>query len=103
MIKSPHDTNITSDFKPEERRFRTETTNFGYTVEFRLKWYEFAVDGVFENAVIGMDFQVNDAMGNTYDMDRPIGREAMVVWSDHTGNSFQYLDGFGDVRLVKKA
>lgn len=103
MIKSPHDTNITGDFKPEDRRFRTETTKFGYTVEFRLKWYEFAVDGVFENAVIGMDFQVNDAMGNTYGMGRPIGREAMVVWSDHTGNSFQYLDSFGDVRLVKKA
>ena len=50
-----------------------------------------------------MDFQVNDAMGNTYGMGRPIGREAMVVWSDHTGNSFQYLDSFGDVRLVKKA
>ncbi len=109
LIKSPHDTNITSDFKASDRRYRTEKRDFGYTVEFQLKWYEFALndgmgtDYVKENAVIGMDFQVNDAMGNRYGLSKPVGREAMVVWANHTGNSFQFLDGFGDVRLVKKA
>ena len=62
----------------------------------------FALPYVQENAVIGMDFQVNDAMGNEYYMDKPIGREAIVAWSDHTGNAFRYVDRFGDMKLIKK-
>ena len=52
-------------------------------------------DLIEENAVIGLDFQINDAMGHG------VGREAMIVWSDHTGNSFRFVDGMGDVYLSK--
>ena len=77
----------------------------------RVKWYDFALnagagnDYVKENAVIGMDFQVNDARGNLYGITNKedIGREAMVVWANKAGDSFRYLEGMGDVKLVKKA
>lgn len=111
VIKSPYDTDITSDFKAADRKYQRKTTDFGYTVEMRVKWYEFALndgagnDYVKENAVIGMDFQVNDARGNLYGITNKedIGREAMVVWANKAGDSFRYLEGMGDVKLVKKA
>ena len=42
-----------------------------------------------------MDFQINDCMG------AGVGREAIVVWSYNTGDSFRYVEGMGDVYLVK--
>ncbi len=111
VIKSPYDTDITSEFKATDRRYQRKITDFGYTVEMRVRWYEFALndgagtDYVKENAVIGMDFQVNDARGNLYGITNKedIGREAMVVWANKAGESFRYLEGMGDVKLVKKA
>ena len=38
--------------------------------------------------------KINDDMGAGY-------REAMVVWGDHTGNSFRFVDKFGDIYLIK--
>lgn len=102
VIKMMNEWNITEDFPASARRYSSKTTDFGYTVEVRVTWYEFALPYVQENAVIGMDFQVNDAMGNEYYMDKPIGREAIVAWSDHTGNAFRYVDRFGDMKLIKK-
>ncbi len=69
-------------------------TDNGYAVEFRIEWYEWVKDLIAENYVIGMDFQINDDMGMG-------DREAMIVWSDHTGNAFRYYDRFGDVVLKK--
>ena len=61
-----------------------------------MPWYDFVRDSIRENMCIGIDVSVNDARNSG------VGREAMVVWSDHTGNAFRYVDGFGDVYLVKR-
>ena len=35
-------------------------------------------------------------------MGHDVGREALVAWADHTGNSFRFTDQMGDVYLIKK-
>lgn len=77
-------------------RHRVRKTGYGYSFEFRVEWYEFVRDLIEEGKCIGIDFQINDAMGHN------VGREAMVGWSDNTGNAFRYLDVLGDVYLIKK-
>lgn len=93
VIKGSDEYDLTSEF---EYRKRVRKTSFGYTVEWRVTWQEFVKDMIEENKCIGLDVSINDARGNG------VGREAMVVWSDHTGNSFRQLENFGDVYLVKK-
>jgi len=92
MIKGSNDYDLTEEFGTVQRRVRM--TDNGYAVEFRIEWYEWVKDLIAENYVIGMDFQINDDMGMG-------DREAMIVWSDHTGNAFRYYDRFGDVVLKK--
>lgn len=76
-------------------RHRVRKTDYGYSFEFRVEWYEFIADRIEENKCIGMDFQINDCMGGK------VGREALQSWSDNTGNAFRYLDVMGDVYLIK--
>lgn len=94
VIKGSDEYDLTSEFSSVRRRVRK--TGFGYTVEWRVPWYDFVQDSIRENMCIGIDVSVNDARNSG------VGREAMVVWSDHTGNAFRYVDGFGDVYLVKR-
>ena len=76
-------------------RHRVRKTDYGYSFEFRVEWYEFIADHIEENKCIGMDFQINDCMGGK------VCREALQSWSDNTGNAFRYLDVMGDVYLIK--
>lgn len=93
MIKGSDDYDLTSEFSGTRRRVRK--TDYGYELEFRVAWFEMAVDFIEEGACIGMDFQINDAMGSG------VGREAMVMWSDHRGDAFRYVERMGDVYLIK--
>ncbi len=93
IIKGADEYELTSEFEGVRRRVRK--TDYGYELEMRVPWFEFALDYVEEDACIGMDFQINDAMGHN------VGREATVVWSDHRGESFRYVEGMGDVYLIK--
>jgi hypothetical protein len=93
IIKASDEYDITEDFKGIRRRVRK--TDYGYALELRVDWFEFAAEFIEEGAVIGMDFQINDCMGNG------VGREAMVVWSNHTGDSFRFVEGMGDIYLIK--
>jgi hypothetical protein len=34
-------------------------------------------------------------------MGNGVGREAVVLWSDHRGDSFRFVEGMGDVYLIK--
>ena len=94
IIKGSAEAEITDEF--DNVRHRVRKTDFGYAVEFRVPWYEFVADMIEENLCIGLDFQINDAMGGK------VGREALVVWGDHSGNAFRYTENFGDVYLIKK-
>lgn len=93
VIKGSDEYNMTSDFSGT--RHRVQQNDNGYSVEYRVAWGDIVVDQIAENKCIGLDFQLNDAMGGK------VGREAMVAWSDHTGNAFRYVDGMGDVYLKK--
>ncbi len=93
-IKGSDDYNLTGEFTTKQHRVRR--TDYGYCVELKVSWHELSVDYIEEDACIGLDFSINDCTS------KGIGREAMVVWNDHTGNSFQYVDRFGDVYLIKK-
>ena len=93
MIKGSDDYDLTNEFDATRRRVRK--TDYGYELEVRVAWHMLVVDYVEEGHCIGMDFQVNDAMGNG------VGREAMVLWSDHRGDSFRFVEGMGDVYLIK--
>ncbi|MGN1076994.1 MAG: sugar-binding protein, partial [Candidatus Gallimonas sp.] len=93
IIKGSGEYDLTDEFSGV--RHRVKKTAYGYAVEWRVSWHEIVEDDIVENKCIGLDLQVNDAMG------RGVGREATVVWSDHTGNAFQYVDNLGDVYLVK--
>ena len=42
---------------------------------------------------IGFDVQINDSFNDT------VGRQAQVYWSDYTGDSFLYLDRWGQIIL----
>ncbi len=94
IIKGSDEYDLTSEF--ENCRHRVKRTDYGYAVELRISWHELVVDSIEENKCIGLDFQINDCMGNN------VGREAMVVWSDHSGDAFRYVENFGDVYLIKK-
>lgn len=93
MIKGSDDYDLTSEFDGVRRRVRK--TDYGYELEVRVSWHMLVVDYVEEGHCIGMDFQVNDAMGNG------VGREAMVMWSDHRGDAFRFVEKMGDVYLIK--
>lgn len=93
IIKGSDEYDLTSEFSGTRRRVRK--TDYGYELEFRIAWFEMAIDFIEEGACIGMDFQINDAMGNG------VGREAMVMWSDHRGEAFRYVERMGDVYLIK--
>ena len=93
IIKGSDDYDLTSEFSGGRRRVRK--TDYGYELEVRVAWHELAVDYIEEDACIGMDFQINDSMG------KGVGREAMTVWSDHRGEAFRYVEGMGDVYLIK--
>jgi domain of unknown function (DUF1083) len=93
MIKGSDEYDLTSEFPAARHRVRR--TEYGYAVELRIEWFEMAEEYIEEGACIGMDFQINDCMG------AGVGREAIVVWSYNTGDSFRYVEGMGDVYLVK--
>lgn len=93
MIKGSDDYDLTSEFDGTRRRVRK--TDYGYELEVRVAWHMLVVDYVEEGHCIGMDFQLNDARGNG------VGREAMVMWSDHRGDSFRFVEKMGDVYLIK--
>lgn len=92
-IKGSNEFDMTDEFSGV--RHRVKLREFGYDVEFRVPWHELVTEEIYENKVIGLDFQINDARNNG------VGREASVVWSDHTGNSFRFVDKMGDFYLVK--
>jgi hypothetical protein len=93
IIKGMGEDDITDEFLTVQKRVRKK--DFGYSIEIKIEWYEWILSTIKENACIGMDFQINDDMGGG------VGREAMVAWSNHTGNSFRYIDNFGDIYLIK--
>ena len=93
IIKGSGEYDLTDDFNGI--RHRVSTTDHGYIVEYRVPWHDFVADMIEEGKCIGIDIQINDAMGHG------VGREAMVMWSDHTGNSFQFTDKMGDIYLIK--
>lgn len=99
IIKSGGETSvdITDEFEMVSApRHRVRKTDYGYSFEIRVEWYEFIADQIEENKCIGMDFQINDCMGGK------VGREAMLGWSDNGGNAFRFLDVLGDVYLIKQ-
>ena len=93
VIKGADDYDLSDEFT--NPRHRAKKTSHGYVIEWRVPWFDLVADLIEENRVIGLDFQINDAMNNG------VGREALVVWSDHTGNAFRFVDGMGDLYLAK--
>nr|WP_144928619.1 sugar-binding protein [Paenibacillus bovis] len=71
----------------------TKTTDFGYVVEAAIKLASAASEGT----VFGFDFQIND------DKDDDGVRDAVIIWNDSSGQSFQNTSGFGELTLVKEA
>lgn len=92
-IKGSDEYDLTDEFSGIRRRVKA--TGVGYDVELRLPWHELVVDLIAPNRAIGFDLQINDARGNG------VGREAIVTYSDHTGNAFRFVDKLGDLYLVK--
>ncbi len=66
----------------------TEVTDDGYRVEMSLELGRTAEPG----ELVGVDLQVNDAAGGT--------RQAVHIWSDPTGRSYQDTSRWGVVQLV---
>ena len=63
-----------------------------YLVEVRIP-----LEGdVSEGRVIGFDLQVNDAWGT------PASRQAFAKWNDHTDNTWQSTEFFGELTLVER-
>lgn len=92
-IKGSDEYDITDEFGTVRKRVKI--SEYGYEVEIRLPWHELVVDLIKGNQTIGFDLQINDARDNG------VGREAMVMFSDHTGNAFRYVDVLGNLYLAK--
>ncbi|MDY5441699.1 MAG: sugar-binding protein [Candidatus Enteromonas sp.] len=92
-IKGDDDYDLTDEFTGT--RHRVKKVSAGYDLEVRVGWHDLVVDEIAAYRTIGIDFQINDAMGHG------VGREASVLWSDHTGNSFRFVDVMGDLYLAK--
>lgn len=92
MIKGSQDYDLTSEFNDVTKRVKR--IEGGYCIELKVEWYQYVKEMIAENVTIGLDIQINDDMGMG-------DREALVVWSDHTGNAFRYVDKFGELTLIK--
>lgn len=102
VIKGRNESVITSRFAGDFEK-SIKTTREGYIIEAKVAWYSLVktqIVGYYDqlradpdkNVKIGLDFQINDARG--------LGdREAMVAWSDHTGEAFRYTDRLGNLYL----
>ncbi|MBE6973879.1 MAG: hypothetical protein E7436_00085 [Ruminococcaceae bacterium] len=72
---------------------KTKKISGGYVIEAKIPWYSMVQGMVKEGKTIGCDFQINDSFNDT------VGRQAQVYWSDYTGDSFLYLDRWGQLIL----
>jgi hypothetical protein len=74
---------------------KTKKISGGYVIEAKIPWYPMVQGMVKEGKTIGFDIQINDSFNDT------VGRQAQVYWSDYTGDSFLYLDRWGQLILKK--
>ena len=82
---------VSNEFSGYEAK--TKTISGGYVIEAKITWYSFVKDRVQSGKTIGFDIQINDSINDT------VGRQSQVYWSDFTGDSFLYLDRWGQLKL----
>ncbi|MHB1452689.1 MAG: sugar-binding protein [Saccharofermentanales bacterium] len=92
MVKGARDVEITEEFSGLQKSVKV--VSGGYIVELKLPWYSLVKSQISENKIIGLDIQINDDTGSG-------DRSNIIVWNDRTGNSFQWTDVLGDIKLIK--
>lgn len=80
---------ITSEFKIKKYVKRVSD---GYIVEASVSWLDLVKSQIKQGKTIGLDISINDDLGRG-------DRDSQVVWSDYTGNAFQYIDHLGNLTL----
>ena len=91
VVKDSGENVCTDEFAGYE--VKTKKISGGYVIEAKIPWYFMVQTMVKEGKTIGFDIQINDSFNDT------VGRQAQVYWSDYTGDSFLYLDRWGQVIL----
>ena len=71
----------------------TKQISGGYVIEAKIPWYSYVKDQINSGKTIGFDVQINDSFSNS------VGRQGQAYWSDYTGDSFLYLDRWGQLKL----
>jgi len=96
FIKGDGEVNLTNS-EGMSYQWASRLTQTGYNIEFRVSWLDDyqKQNYIYEGACIGLDIQINDDMGGG------VGREALIVWSDHRGDAFRFTERFGDLYLIK--
>ncbi len=90
-VKDSSEVVCTNEFSGYE--VKTKKISGGYVIEAKIPWYDFVKEQVKSGKTIGFDVQINDSFNDT------VGRQAQVYWSDYTGDSFLYLDRWGQLKL----
>ena len=91
VIKDSGENVISSEFSGVQTS--AKKTSAGYVIEAKIPWYPVVQSQIKAGKKIGIDFSINDNFGTSAD------REAQVYWSDPTGDSFLYLDHYGELTL----
>ena len=91
IVKDSGENDMSSDF--QGLTVSTKKTSSGYVIEAKIPWYSAVKSQIAAGKKIGIDFSINDNFGTDGD------REAQVYWSDYAGDSFLYLDRYGELTL----
>lgn len=92
VVKDNRESVISSDFA--SLKTKVKMTSTGYVIEAAIPWYYLVKDMIKDGKTIGLDMAINDDPG--------VGaRKSIVCWSDYSANAFQYLDRYGQVKLIK--
>lgn len=91
IVKDSGENICTGDFAGYQ--VKTKKITGGYVIEAQIPWYSMVKDLVKSGKTVGFDIQINDSFNDK------VGRQAQVYWSDYTGDSFQYLDRWGQLIL----
>lgn len=91
VFKDSNEDVCTGDFPGYQ--VSTKKISGGYVIEAKVPWYSYVKDQIKSGKTVGFDLQINDSFGDS------VGRQAQVYWSDYTGDSFLYLDRWGQIKL----
>lgn len=105
IVKDNRETVITDELSG--MKTTVKTVSGGYNLEAVIPWHSLVKGMIKEGKEIGLDICINDNKGDSKQKSTPYwdkgtgSRMSMVYWSDYKGEAFQYLDRYGNVKLVK--